>query len=224
MADQMTRRQFIVTAGTVVAGGVVLGATSGCSGPSSATDAEIRTPSSTYEGDADMSKRIMVGYATRTGSTIGVAEEIAKTLAKRGFAVDVKPLKERPSLDGYDAVLLGSAVNGGAWLPEAVKFVEAQKSGLSKIPVAVFSVHIMNMGDDEKSQAKRRAYINPVRALIHPTDEAYFAGVGPTAKDSSLIMRWAFRAFGGGGEGDCRDWDKIRSWTQTARLAEEVSS
>ena len=44
------------------------------------------------------------------------------------------------------------------------------------------------------------------------TDEGYFLGKGPTAEDSSLITRWAFRAFGGSGEGDCRDWDRIREW------------
>ena len=35
--------------------------------------------------------------------------------------------------------------------------------------------------------------------------------MGPTPEDTSLIARWAFKAFGGDGEGDVRDWDKIRA-------------
>jgi len=27
-------------------------------------------------------------------------------------------------------------------------------------------------------------------------------------------VRWAFRAFGGAGSGDCRDWDQINGWAQ----------
>lgn len=165
-----------------------------------------------------MSKRVLVGYATRTGSTVGVAESIGETLAKRGFAVDVKPLRERPNVAGYDAVVLGSAVNGGAWLPEAVSFAEANRAALAKVPVAAFCVHIMNAGDDEKAITKRRAYLGKVRAVLKPTAEGYFLGKGPTADDASLIMRWAFRIFGGAGEGDCRDWDAIRSWAESAAL------
>ena len=161
-----------------------------------------------------MNQRILVGYATRNGSTTGVAEKIGENLGERGYSVDVAPLKERPSLEGYDAVVLGSAVNGAKWLPEAVAFVEDNRAALGRVPTAVFCVHIMNLGDDEKSTRKRLAYIDPVRELITPAAEGFFVGVGPLAEDTSLVARWAFKAFGGGGEGDCRDWDKIRSWAQ----------
>ena len=42
-----------------------------------------------------MAKRVLVGYATRTGSTVGVAEAIGKTLGERGFDVEVKPLQRQ---------------------------------------------------------------------------------------------------------------------------------
>lgn len=66
-----------------------------------------------------MNKRILVTYATHTGSTVDVAAAIGETLGARGFAVDVRPVKENPSVDGYQAVVMGSAVNGAKWLPEA---------------------------------------------------------------------------------------------------------
>lgn len=165
-----------------------------------------------------MSGRVLVGYATRTGSTIGVAEKIGEVFAQRGFDVDVKPLRERPTVDDYDAVVLGSAVNGGAWLPEALEFVTINQARLSKIPTCVFCVHSMNGGADEKQSKRRLAYLDKVRPLVTPVDEGFFLGKGPNPDDTSLIARWAFKAFGGSGEGDMRDWDKISAWAQAAHV------
>ncbi len=212
MSEVMTRREF-VRVGACAGAGMAIGGAAGCA-PSPEADSDVETPSTSYEGDAVMAKRALVGYATRTGSTVGVAEAIGKGLSERGYAVDVKPLKEQPSLDGYDAVVLGSAVNGGAWLPEAVGFAKSHASQLAKVPVAAFCVHIMNAGDDEKATKRRLGYLDEVRGVIEPVDEGYFLGKGPTAEDSSFIMRWAFRTFGGSGEGDCRDWGEIRSWAE----------
>jgi len=80
--------------------------------------------------------------------------------------------------------------------------------------VAVFSVHIMNAGDDVRSRRKRTAYLDGVRRIIRPVDEAFFLGMGPDPKRDSWLTRWFFRRFGGAGEGDCRDWAKIRDWAR----------
>src|SRR5262245_37997871 len=72
----------------------------------------------------NMPKHISVTYATRAGSTAEVAAAIGQSLAAHGFSVEVKPIKENPAVEHYDAILIGSAVRMGQWLPEAVKFVE----------------------------------------------------------------------------------------------------
>ena len=130
-----------------------------------------------------MSKRVLVGYATGTGSTTGVAEAIGQTLSERGFAVDVRPMKERPAVEDYDAVVLGSAINGGQWLPEAVGYLESNQVALSKLPVSVFCVHAMNCGPDPKKTRKRLAYLDKERAILTPAAEGFFAGQGPDGRE-----------------------------------------
>lgn len=161
-----------------------------------------------------MTKRVLVGYATGTGSTTGVAEAIGKTLGERGYSVDVRPMKERPSVQGYDAVVLGSAINGGQWLPEAVSYLEGNQQALGAVPVSLFCVHAMNCGPDAKKTKRRLAYLDKERALVKPAEEGFFAGQGPTGANSNALTRWAFRMFGGDVEGDGRDWDAIHAWAK----------
>lgn len=215
--SEVSRRQF-VRLGITLAAGVVTGG-AGCTQVEEAERSVVETPSTHMRGGLGMSQRVFVGYATRTGSTVGVAEAIGRAIAERGIEVDVKPLREQPSVEGYDAVVLGSAVNGAAWLPEAVSFVADHASALKGLPVAAFCVHSMNGGADEKQTRKRNAYLDAVRSVIAPIDEGFFLGKGPDPEDTSLIARWAFRAFGGSGEGDMRDWDKIGAWAENLQIA-----
>ncbi len=217
-STSMTRRDFLKTAG-LTAGAAALACT-GCSAATAApgpaeTQPQIDTPNYHYGKDILMNKRILVTYATRTGSTVGVASAIGETLGGRGFTVDVKPVKEAPSLDGYQAVIIGSAVNGARWLPEAIEYVKNNQAALNQLPVALFCVHCMNLGDDERFKKNRLAYLNNVRSLVKAQSEAWFPGKGIDPKDTAGIVRWIARSFFGGGEGDLRDWDQIRGWAET---------
>jgi len=160
-----------------------------------------------------MNNRILITYATRTGSTIEVAAAIGDELGKRGFAADVKPVKENPKVDGYQAVLIGSAIRMGSWLPEAVEFVTANQQRLNRVPVVLFTVHGNNRGDDEQSRTNRKAYLDTVRPLLQPVDEVFFAGV-IDSKRLSLLDRLATKMVKAT-LGDFRDWGKIRGWAQT---------
>ena len=85
-----------------------------------------------------MNKRILIVYAGRYGSTAEVAEAIGQEVGQSGAVVDVCPVKGVTEIGSYDAVILGSAIYYGKWLPEAVKIVKTHEKVLSRIPVAYF--------------------------------------------------------------------------------------
>lgn len=159
-----------------------------------------------------MNARILVTYASRAGSTTEIAQLIGEGLCARGFAVDVRTITSRPPVESYQAVLIGSAVRNGSWLPEAVNFVAENQLTLKRVPVAVFTVHLHNRGADLQSVTNRRAYLSTVRPLLHPVAEAYFAGAITPAHLSwleRLVVRAAHAPVG-----DFRDWDVIRGWAE----------
>ena len=161
-------------------------------------------------GGATVTKKALVVYATRAGSTGEVAQVISERLCAMGFDAEVQPVESVSSLSGFQAVVLGSAVRYGAWLPEMTKFIESQRSALAQLPVAIFTLHMQALGDDDASQAARAGYTKAVRAVVKPRDEVFLAGkVDPSTL--SFFERMAVKLVKSP-VGDKRDWDRIRRW------------
>ena len=55
-------------------------------------------------------RRVLVAFASRSGSTAGIAEAIAAELRDAGLAVDSRPAGDVPDVTPYEAVVLGSGV------------------------------------------------------------------------------------------------------------------
>ena len=159
-----------------------------------------------------MTKRVLVTYSSRTGSTAEVAEEIGNVLTARGLAVDVQPIKEDPPAEGYHSVVIGSPVRMGNWQAEAVDYVKRHRQSLGQIPVAVFTIHALNTGEDEQSRGYRAAYLDAVRPLLTPVAEGFFPGQLDPAR-LCAFERLTLRAAAGPAK-DFRDWNKIRGWAQ----------
>lgn len=166
-----------------------------------------------------MSDAILVTYASRTGSTEGVAQAIGQILRESGVRVEVRPVQEVEDVTPYRAVVVGSAVREGSWLPEAMRFVDMHQAALSEKPCAVFLVCMtLAAPDASQFQPHVRAWLDPVRALIHPVSEGFFAGALDINQLPSSADRLKLRLsvlFGLGSEGDHRNWDAIRAWAQS---------
>jgi menaquinone-dependent protoporphyrinogen oxidase len=166
-----------------------------------------------------MMNKILVTYASRAGSTAGVAEAIGKTLSENGAQVDVLPMKAVKDLTAYWAVVAGSAIRGAKWLPEARQFMQTHQSELSRRPFATFMVCItLAMPKAENYRDGLRDWMKPVRELVRPVSEGYFAGALDFRKlpitPNILLMRLAV-ALGIFPLGDHRDWTAIRAWASS---------
>ncbi len=160
-----------------------------------------------------MDKKVLVAYATRCGSTAEVAAAIASELKNREYQADIHPLKEVSNLSGYNAIVVGSAIRFNQWLPDAVAFVRRFQSEIAAMPSAFFAVHILNTGQDQASQSTCRSYLDPVRIIVQPAEEAFFAGKVDLHK-LTFVERWMAKAFKSPTD-DQRNWASIRTWGQT---------
>jgi menaquinone-dependent protoporphyrinogen oxidase len=168
-----------------------------------------------------MANKILVTYAACTGSTVGVAEAIGKSLAEGGGLVDVLPMQEVKDLSPYQAVVAGSAIQNKQWLPEAMHFLQAHRPELAGKPFAAFLVCMtLAMRNGETYRPFVAEFMAPVRALIRPVSEGLFAGALDIRKVPSAGDRLKFRLrvlFGVWSEGDHRDWSAIRAWAESLR-------
>jgi menaquinone-dependent protoporphyrinogen oxidase len=177
---------------------------------------------SSFEKNRKVQNRLLIAYGSRCGSTGGVAESIGQVLSMAGAAVDVRLVKNVNDLSPYQAVVVGSAIRMGKWLPEVTKFVKAHQDKLSRVPTAYFVVCLTMKDDTVENRRKTLGYLEPVRkqfSQVKPVDIGLFAGAVDYKKLSfvySLILKVM-----GAPEGDFRNWEVIRTWATGIRPAIE---
>jgi menaquinone-dependent protoporphyrinogen oxidase len=164
-----------------------------------------------------MKNKILVTYTSRFGSTAGVAEAIGKTLLTSGAAVDVLPMEAVADVGGYRAVVAGSAIRGGKWLPEAITFMLTHQVALQRRPFAAFLVCLTLTMGHGKYHDTVASWMLPVATLVKPVSVGLFAGAldaGTLEWSLETAMMRAAVALGVFGRGDQRDWSAIQQWAQ----------
>jgi menaquinone-dependent protoporphyrinogen oxidase len=168
-----------------------------------------------------MQNRILIAYASRTGTTAEIANVIHSVLEEGGAEVDVLPMQDVQTLSAYQGVIVGSAIRAARWLPEAMQFVRANQSILRHKPFAMYTVCItLAMQNGERYREAVRGWTAPVRAIVPPLSEGLFAGMLDFRK---LPFNWetlklrATVAMGVFPRGDRRDWNAIRAWAESLK-------
>jgi menaquinone-dependent protoporphyrinogen oxidase len=157
--------------------------------------------------------RILVAYATKHGSTAGVAEAVVRELAAAGLEADLATLPAADSFEGYDGVVLGAPLYMGKPL-DLAPFVARHRDALFRMPVAAFAVGLTPAAPEpkpEQVEQTRKALIDAL-SPIRPVAATLFAGaLEPTRM--GLAERAVTRLLKAPA-GDFRDWDAIAAWTR----------
>jgi menaquinone-dependent protoporphyrinogen oxidase len=162
---------------------------------------------------------VLVAYATRFGSTRGVAERIAGRLRDRGLRAEARAVDDADGAGDHDAVVFGSPVFDGRWTPEAEAFVHREREALAGRPVWLFSVG--TFGDRKRLvgglMRREPKGIDEIAAAVHPREYRVFAGVIERRRWAPAA-RLLYHAFGGR-FGDRRDWPDIEAWADAIATA-----
>ncbi|MCV0403284.1 MAG: flavodoxin domain-containing protein [Chloroflexi bacterium] len=153
---------------------------------------------------------ILVSTASKHGATREIAEAIADELRRAGNDVDIAEPDLVRDCSAYDAVVLGSAVYGGRWMPSARRFGERHRTALRQRPVWLFSsgpIGTPLTPDEPPSDAVRWA------RELGARDHRVFAGRvdGENLDFAERIITRMVRS----PDGDFRDWELIREWART---------
>ena len=166
-----------------------------------------------------MAISILVGYATKYGSTQEVACAIAETLREGGVTVDLQPMRAVQSLEGYTALVLGAPLYMFHWHKDAKSFLSHHRQSLLNRPVAVFALGPTQ--DTPKDWQEVRSELDKELAKhpwLAPVAVEIFGGKFDPAK-----LTFPYNLVPGLKKmpvSDLRDWTAIRAWANSlaARL------
>jgi menaquinone-dependent protoporphyrinogen oxidase len=170
-----------------------------------------------------MSTSVLVGYATRYGSTQEVAEAVAATLRECGLVVDTQPMREVRTLSAYSAVVLGAPLYMFRWHKDARRFLSRHRQALAERPVVVFALGPVHDPHDEEEWQDSRAQLDKELAKfpwLTPDVLEVFGG-----KYDPTKLRFPISLFAGQEPAtDIRDWTAIRAWARNLAAKLEPAS
>jgi len=154
---------------------------------------------------------VLVAYASKRGSTAEISEAVAEALRDAGLEVDCMESEGVDGLDGYDAVVLGSAVYMKRWRGDAKHFLRKHGKRLAELPFWVFSSG--PVGDPDEPQDS--SWSEPPRIVkkveeLGARDHVVFGGrlpLEPHGPIEKAMVKGIPPEFH-----DRRDWDQIRAW------------
>ena len=178
---------------------------------------------------------VLIVYASRYGSTQGIADRIGETLRRHQLDATVKPVQDADDPGGYDAVVIGSATYYFHWLKKASEFVWRHRETLAGRPVWLFSSGPLGTKATDDQGRDLLTVLEPkeiagFREVIHPrAHQVFFGALIP--KKLGFLHRLMFnlpanrdrKLFA---DSDFRDWTAIDAWANkiAAELKEQLKA
>jgi menaquinone-dependent protoporphyrinogen oxidase len=154
--------------------------------------------------------RVLVTAASRHGATAEIAHAICRALGDYQVEAELQEPALVESLDRFDAVILGSAVYYGKWMPEAIAFVDRHRAALRERPLWMFSSGPLG-APDLKPEGEPPEVAQLARELA-AREHRIFAGELERG-ELGLAERAVVRVVGAQA-GDFRDWATVTTWAK----------
>ncbi|AUI69515.1 flavodoxin domain-containing protein [Beggiatoa leptomitoformis] len=171
-----------------------------------------------------MKKKVLITYASRAGSTQGIAQAIGEVFVRHEADVEVRFILDIKDIQTYDIVIIGSPIRDMAWLPEAIRFINIQQQALKHKKVAYFIVGMTLRENTPENCETALHVLDPIKQILQPIDIGLFAGA--LLRDKRLKFIWWFIAkITGLPDGDFRNFHLVREWADqlAKRLLQEES-
>lgn len=154
---------------------------------------------------------VLVAWASKHGATAEIATALARDLCAHGLDVDVRSAEEVDGVAHYDAVVLGSAIYMGRWMPAALAVAQLYADELATRPTWLFSSG--PIGDPPAPSAPDfRVLEQQVDARGHRVFPGRLSRTGLSLAERGIVhMTHA-------PYGDFRDWDEVSGY------ADEIAS
>jgi len=180
-----------------------------------------------------MTKRVLIAYGTRFGSTEEISCKFAEIMRIKGLDTTVINVKKDkwPPLDQFDAVLIGSSIKIGRWTKEAKRFLKKNATALKEKSFLAVFVSSGDASYPEKYQQAKEKYVQKIISdlgfdLDKVMHEA-FGGLFDMSNTSKIgwmekkFMNMAARDDESANlteneYNDLRDWDQIQSFANKA--------
>lgn len=153
--------------------------------------------------------RVLIVTASKHGATADIGRAIADVMSGEGIEALVSEPDRVATLEGVDAVVLGSAVYAGRWMKTMKELVDSDGDELARRPVWLFSSG--PIGEPPKPE-EDPVDVAPIVEKIGAREHHIFSG-----KLDRKVLKFGERAIVNAfkvPDGDFRDWDEIRNWAK----------
>lgn len=106
-------------------------------------------------------KRILIAYASHSGSTREIAQFLCDVLSNQGVTIDVRPAAEISDLRAYSFIIAGGLLYRFGWHPDMAQFLERNMLELQKKKVALFVTGMHLVKTKKCNQLSYPVFIDP---------------------------------------------------------------
>ena len=104
-------------------------------------------------------KRVLILYASQEGQTEKIAEALQEIFKEEGFWVALAPFKQAPTLEVFDAIVIGASIHVGQYPQALIQYVKSHAHVLNSMKSAFFSVCLSAADDDVTKKQTAETYI-----------------------------------------------------------------